>query len=121
MTVEYSDDPHDLRMAVALNDIANLDEKDKSYGSSWKKRGGVGAFMMLARKWDRIETLIREERNAPEIGGHANRYDIFDHIELNYGGILDDVRDLRRYLLLVESELLGRGKLILDEPKETTS
>ena len=39
---------------LAQEDAFKLEEAEKSYGDSWKKRGGVGAFMMLARKWDRI-------------------------------------------------------------------
>jgi hypothetical protein len=81
-------------------DAEFLIEKDTSYGGSWKKRGGVGAFMMLARKWDRLETML------------AKDYDIFKAIDLDYSGndgtILAEVRDLRRYLLLVEAEMLSR-------------
>ena len=40
---------------VANADVKTLEEKGRTYGDSWKRRGGVGAFMMLARKWDRIE------------------------------------------------------------------
>ncbi len=91
---------------IAAKDIDVLIEKDRSYGSSWKKRGGSGAFMMLARKWDRIENQV-----LPFV------YDIFKAIECDTGaehdGMLDDIRDLRRYLLLVESEIMFR-----EQPKE---
>ena len=40
---------------LAQQDILSLIESEKSYGDSWKRRGGTGAFMMLARKFDRIE------------------------------------------------------------------
>ena len=40
---------------LAQADILSLIESEKSYGDSWKRRGGTGAFMMLARKFDRIE------------------------------------------------------------------
>ena len=99
--------------AAAICDVTTLVEKDKSYGSSWKKRGGVGAFMMLARKWDRIETIMQRSHSVPGIGS-AGAYEIFEQCEFNFGGVLDDVRDLRRYLLLVESELLLRGTVKLD-------
>ena len=54
----------------------------------------IGAFMMLARKWDRIENQVS-----------SDNYDIFKTIsnDPSKDGILDDIRDLRRYLLLVES------------------
>ena len=32
---------------LALRDIAQLQHAEKSYGDSWRKRGGVGAFIML--------------------------------------------------------------------------
>lgn len=83
-------------LELATEDVAVLEVKGKSYGSSWRKRGGVGAFMMLARKWDRIETQCDEKG-----------YDIFEAIKLGLvpDGILDDIRDLRRYLLLVDSHM----------------
>ena len=50
--------------------------------------------MMLARKWDRIENQVTK-----------SGYDIFRTIanDPSDTGILDDIRDLRAYLLLVES------------------
>ena len=89
-------------ISIASSDITSLEESQKSYGDSWKKRGGVGAYMMLSRKWDRLENQCKK-----------HGYDIFltakeDNRE---EGIIDDIRDLRRYLTLVESELLlNEGK-----------
>ena len=40
--------------SIAQEDIHRLIESEKSYGDSWRRRGGTGAFMMLARKFDRI-------------------------------------------------------------------
>lgn len=82
---------------IALNDVDVLKEKGATYGESWKKRGGIGAFMMLARKWDRIENICT-----------SVNYDILAAGGVDMGGILDDIQDLRRYLLLVESEVLSR-------------
>ena len=78
---------------VAKIDVEKLHKAEQSYGNSWKKRGGIGAFMMLARKWDRIENQVTKDG-----------YDIFESIynDPSDTGILDDIRDLRRYLLLVE-------------------
>lgn len=85
---------------IAQEDVAGLEKAQESYGDSWKKRGGVGAFMMLARKWDRMELQVAK------LG-----YDIFVAVEFDRRseGILDDIRDLRRYLLLVEAEVRARG------------
>ena len=81
---------------ITEQDVEELMEAEKSYGDSWRKRGGTGAFMMLARKWDRIENQVS-----------SDNYDIFKTIKQDPSsdGILDDIRDLRRYLLLVEGHL----------------
>ena len=78
---------------LADGDVYRLIKAQESYGDSWRSRGGVGAFMMLARKWDRIENQVTKDG-----------YDIFKTIndDPSETGILDDIRDLRRYLLLVE-------------------
>ena len=80
--------------ALSEKDWKGLDQAEKSYGDSWRKRGGVGAFMMLARKWDRLE-----------LQAEACNYDVFHAVENDNReeGVLDDIRDLRRYLLLVEA------------------
>jgi hypothetical protein len=94
---------------VANGDVAHIMEKEKTYKGSWKKRGGVGAFMMLARKWDRLENIL--EASKPP-------YDVFAAMKNNPSGsdgtILAEVRDLRRYLLLVEAEMVAQGVLDLD-------
>ena len=84
---------------VAQTDVTKLHKAEQSYGNSWKQRGGVGAFMMLARKWDRLEKQVNE-----------NDYDIFQAAQKDNRaeGILDDIQDLRRYLMLVEAELIRK-------------
>jgi len=81
---------------LADEDVQKLRQAEESYGDSWRGRGGVGAFMMLARKWDRIENQVEKDG-----------YDIFTTIknDPSDSGILDDIKDLRRYLLLVESHI----------------
>ena len=78
---------------IVEQDVDELVEAEKSYGNSWRKRGGIGAFMMLARKWDRIENQVR-----------CTNFDIFSAIrnDTRPEGIMDDIHDLRRYLILVE-------------------
>jgi hypothetical protein len=99
LDVAGQDDP---LVVVALRDAAELREKNAAYGESWKRRGGIGAFMMLARKWDRIDNIL-----APLGGGQA--LDLA--LQRNPGDVLDDIGDLRRYLLLVEDEALRLGDL----------
>ena len=84
---------------IAQNDVDKLETAEKSYGTSWRQRGGVGAFMMLARKWDRIENQVKKVA-----------YDIFEAYEndTRAEGILDDIQDLRRYLLLVKEHVTKR-------------
>ena len=83
---------------IAQKDLEALSRAQSSYGDSWRRRGGVGAFMMLARKFDRIEH--QSEKHG---------WDVFKAGEVYVGeaGLLDDIRDLRRYLLLVEDYILA--------------
>ena len=96
-------------MEIATYDAEALATAEKSYGNSWEKRGGVGAFMMLARKWDRIENQVRKFN-----------YNIFDVIydDPSPEGILDDIGDLRRYLFLVEARMREElGSPPLEDPQ----
>ena len=94
---------------LANEDVKGLHEAEQSYGDSWKKRGGVGAFMMLARKWDRLENQVTKVN-----------YDVFQAVkeDTRPEGILDDIQDLRRYLLLVEAEVRLNG---ITRPEDKSS
>ena len=91
--------------SVCDTDVDTLIIKGRSYGDSWKKRGGIGAFMMLARKFDRIEESVKN-----------NGYDVFKAYgkDARDEGIIDDIRDLRRYLLLVETEVMRLKRMNTD-------
>lgn len=102
----------DVRYREHIDQIAHADavgvmEKDAEYGASWKRRGGVGAFMMAARKFDRLETAV--ERHG---------YDIFAAAieDGRFESVLDDIRDLRRYLMLIEGEVLVRLRDLDKQP-----
>ena len=86
---------------IGAEDWTSLDKAEEDYGDSWRKRGGIGAFMMLARKWDRIEKQVFDYT-----------YDIFLALEEDRRpeGLMDDIKDLRRYLLLVEAHMRTKGK-----------
>lgn len=105
---------------VADEDIQHLRKKEQTYKGSWKKRGGIGAFMMLARKWDRIENIVGAGSDPNLKGG----YDIFYHIERNSSGldgsVLAEIRDLRRYLILIEAEMMARGVVVQNETEDTS-
>lgn len=100
---------YDLLQTIASNDVLVLKKKGEAYGDSWCKRGGTGAFMMLARKWDRIENQVSV------IG-----YDIFRAVAYDKIGeesLLDDIQDLRRYLLLVEGHLSATANIVKEPPQ----
>ncbi len=103
----------DQLQAIADRDVANIEEKERAYGSSWKRRGGIGAFMMLARKFDRIEQRVSKEIAATADSPGAQRHNLFQHIvaDTRAEGLLDDIQDLRRYLMLVEAEMAARGAI----------
>lgn len=94
-------------LPITQDDMARIKEKEvgdpdngkPGYMGSWKKRGGQGAFMMLARKWDRLEVAVE-----------GYDWDIFEAMrkDTRSEGILDDIRDLRQYLMLVEAEMRAR-------------
>jgi len=86
---------------ITNGDVEGLLKAEQSYGDSWKKRGGVGAFMMLARKWDRIENQVKE-----------HGWNVFLAMERDRRpeGIADDIKDLRCYLLLVEDFINTTGE-----------
>lgn len=107
---------------VQNEDFRELMRKDKSYGASWKKRGGIGAFMMSARVWDRMEEMVTKRGAFGGGDKDAMPYDIFSWIIAENrdwnktidghryvgrdGSVLACVRDLRRYLTLLEAEMM---------------
>src|SRR6185436_19201502 len=112
----------DLLDVVAKEDVEGLKRAQKSYGNSWKERGGVGAFFNFCRKWDRLENRLAKPAVLKRTVSASNEpddsktwapstvtipimpWDIFGHAlsDTRAEGIIDDIRDLRRYLLLVE-------------------
>jgi hypothetical protein len=98
---------------IARNDIAIIEDKEKSYGSSWKRSGGIGAFMMFARKWDRIAQRVTTRIEARDGAPAASRDNVFEHINADRRaeGLIDDISGLRQYLLLVEAEMAARGEV----------
>lgn len=90
------------QVAQALRRIANVDAqelavKDATYGSSWRKRGGVGAFMMMARKFDRLEQTFQKHGNA-----------CINTTFHDGDSVVNDIRDMRRYgLLVAEARSVG--------------
>ena len=46
-------------LSIAKKDVLKLEQAEKSYGTSWRKRGGVGAFMMLKVLKNSLKSLIK--------------------------------------------------------------
>lgn len=81
--------------------------KNREYGGSWKSRGGVGAFMMFARKWDRLENALTIRNEKGVSVGFRDLFELAitdDRPE----GIIDDLEDLRNYLILAIDEINQR-------------
>lgn len=100
--VGYSDPHLNYLKDIASEDANGLIKAHESYGDSWKKRGGAGAYFVMIRKFDRLDNVM------PKFG-----WDIFKAIleDKRGEGVLDDIRDARRYLLLIEAEARARGIL----------
>lgn len=87
---------------IAEEDVAGLNKAEQSYGDSWRRRGGVSAFFNIDRKIDRL--LKQCEKSG---------WNIFAAVTLDNRaeGAIDDIRDLRRYLMLVEAHLRSTGEV----------
>lgn len=80
---------------IAKRDVEEVTAKDIEYGGSWKKRGGFGAYFTTVRKIDRLEEQVAR-----------HDYDIFAALmdTSTSESLLNTIRDLRGYLMLIESE-----------------
>ena len=93
---------------VAAEDIRELERKEQSYRGSWKRRGGEGAFHVFARCWDRLEGALKARGDNDVFAAIAEAPSGED------GTPLASLRDLRRYLLLVEAEMVARGVVAIE-------
>jgi hypothetical protein len=129
--------PHDMDhlnklLPVALDDVRHLEMKEVTYQGSWKRGGGRSAWFMLRRKIDRLLEMMRRPDTPADFSiDKICSQAVFPHEHMKYltdcyaaedvfakieeapsgedGTVLAEVRDLRRYLLLVESEMVARG------------
>lgn len=108
---------------VAASDVAGLKNAERSYGPSWKLRGGIDTFHMLQRKWERVEGRLKTRVLASTTQAAASPYDVFEHIaaDPHTHGLIDDIRDLRRYLMLVEAEVSARAALAPNQTPDNSS
>lgn len=105
-------DYHNYVAGVAARDVDEVLLRDEQYQGSWQKRGGSGVFANLARKWDRIEAACSQ-----------CHYDLMIAFLNDPGstGLIDDIRDLRRYLLLTEAWLIQHGGLEARQDRRSDS
>jgi len=89
--------------AITKELLEYVNEKDFHYGSSWRKRGGAGAFFVMARKWDRIEQACETLESSK-----YNIFDVFDKDDRSET-ILDDCLDLVGYLLILIDHMIEVG------------
>lgn len=83
--------------------------KESFYGESWRKYEDVGAFLNLARKWDRIDNIMR---NAMKSGTEG----LFDGSnDLSTETILDTIVDLSLYGLMWSSYIARRYPELWDK------
>lgn len=112
--------------AVADGDVEFVRMREATYRGSWKRRGGVGAYMMMVRKSDRLEEMLSSPHSVMDRGVDKTpgKYDVFEAIAVNSSGqdgsVLAEIRDLRRYLLLIEAEMSSRGEIIIYEATRPT-
>ena len=73
-------------------------------------------------KWEKMKDIAQGDLEALRIAeeSYGDSWDIFEAGEVYEGedGILDDIRDLRRYLILVENEILNNQNNNMSEQDE---
>lgn len=93
----------ELIPVIAQEDVQRVLQKDREYGASWKRRGGVGAYMTMVRKIDRLETMVAKYGwNVFEAAKSSDTSE----------SLMDTIADLRCYLDLIEAEIRIQQRLL---------
>ena len=106
---EMGEEQRQQLLAQSSEDVLGLVQAHAKYGDSWRKRGGGEAYHNLTRKWDRIERAV-EALPTHDLFEAIRAHPAHDGTLGGKDGLLDDIRDLRRYLLLVEAYVTMRGE-----------
>lgn len=101
--------------SVADQAVSLITSKTRTYGDSWKRRGGRGAWFTLVRPWDRLERIV--EAHGGDVLAACRADTSGDD-----GTALACVRDVMCYLILVaaeiEAEQFGELPLLKKIPEE---
>lgn len=94
--------------AIANRDVELVLRKDKEYGASWLEYGGIGAFFVTVRKWDRIRNQL-----------HRHGWDVFKAYAdgTTSEAFADTVMDLRGYLFNWEARAIELDLVAPPQPK----
>lgn len=93
---------------IANRDVEMVLRKDKEYGASWLEYGGVGAFFVTVRKWDRIRhQILRHGYDIFKAYGDGTQTERF----------ADTVMDLRGYLMNWEARAIELDLVARPQPK----
>lgn len=77
-------------------------QKEIFYGSSWKKYGDMSAFLNLARKFDRIDNIMKDAMK------HGTEHLFDEDAQLATETIFDTIADLTIYGLMWSADIAKR-------------
>ena len=90
----------DRLRAILDADLAALAAGHAKYGESWRVKGGAGAYFTLSRKVDRYEHACKKA--GWDVFRAIGENPATDGTRGGKDGLLDDIRDMRHYLALIE-------------------
>ena len=97
----------DRLKVIVQQDVQRLVKAQEKYGDSWRKRGGQEAFYNWSRKVDRVEVAC--EKTNHDIFAAIQATPASDGTFDGKDGLLDDLRELRHYILLIEEFVTRTG------------
>lgn len=95
--------PDNLSVQEVLPYFLKLqNQKEEFYGSSWKNYGDTSAFLNLARKFDRIDKIMRDAME------HGTEHLFDEDAGLATETIFDTIADLTIYGLMWSADIAKR-------------
>lgn len=90
---------------IVASDVTRLLAGKQKYGNSWRKRGGREAYFNCTRKIDRLERACTQAKVDCDLFAAIRANPASDGQIGGKDGLLDDLRELRHYLILTEEFL----------------